>query len=79
MKVLVAQSCPALCDPIDYSPPDSLSMGFSKQEYWSGQPFLFPGELPNPEIEPGPPALQADSFLFKHQGSPIINISSFKR
>ena len=35
VKVLVAQSCPTLCDPIDYSPPDSLSMGFAKQEYWS--------------------------------------------
>ena len=35
----------------------SLSMGFSKQEYWSGLPFSFPGYLPNPGIEPRPSAL----------------------
>ena len=34
-----------------------LSMGFSKQEYWSGLPFPFPGDLPNPGIEPTFPAL----------------------
>ena len=39
-----------------------LSMGFSRQEYWSGLPLLSPGELPNPGIEPGFPALQADAF-----------------
>ena len=36
----------------------SLSMGFSRQEYWSGLPFPSPGNLPNPGIEPGSPALQ---------------------
>ena len=40
----------------------SLSMEFSKQEYWSGVPFSSPGDLPNPEIELGSPALQADSL-----------------
>ena len=39
-----------------------LSMGFSRQEYWSGLPFPFPGDLPNPGIEPGSPALRADAF-----------------
>ena len=34
-----------------------LSMGFSRQEYWSGLPFPFPEDLPNPGIEPGSPAL----------------------
>ena len=38
-----------------------LSMGFSRQEYWSGLPFPSPGDLPNPGIELGSPALQADS------------------
>ena len=38
------------------------SMGFSRQEYWSGLPFLSPGDLPNPGIEPGSPTLQADAF-----------------
>ena len=39
-----------------------LSMGFSRQEYWSGLPFPSPGDLPNPGIEPGSPVLQADSL-----------------
>ena len=39
-----------------------LSMGFSRQEYWSGLPFSFPGDLPNPGKEPGSPALHADSL-----------------
>ena len=37
-----------------------LSMGFSRQAYWSGLPFLSPGDLPDPETEPGSPTLQAD-------------------
>ena len=37
-------------------------MGFSRQEYWSGLPFPSPGDLPDPGIEPRPPALQADSL-----------------
>ena len=45
-------------------------MGFSRQEYWSGLPFLSPGDLPDPGIEPGSPALQADSLSLSHQGSP---------
>ena len=40
----------------------SLSMGFSRQEYWSGVPFPSPGDLPNPGIKPGSPALQADTL-----------------
>ena len=39
----------------------SLSMEFSKQEYWSRLPFPSPGDLPDPGIEPWSPALQADS------------------
>ena len=37
-------------------------MRFSRQGYWSGLPFPSPGDLPNPQIEPGSPALQADSL-----------------
>ena len=43
----VAQSCPTLCDPMDQAPP---SMGFSRQEYWSGLPFPSLGYLPDPGI-----------------------------
>ena len=39
-----------------------LSMEFSRQEYRSGLPFPSPGDLPNPRIKPGSPALQADSL-----------------
>ena len=47
-----------------------LSMEFSRQEYWSGLPFSFPGDLPDPEIEPGSPALQTGSLLFEPAGKP---------
>ena len=39
-----------------------LCMGFSRQEYWSGLPFPSPADLPDPGIEPGTPAFQADSL-----------------
>ena len=38
------------------------SMGFSRQEYWSGLPFPSPADLPNPEIEPGSPTLEANTL-----------------
>ena len=40
-----------------------LSMDFSRQEYWSGLPCSSPGDLPDPEIKPWSPALQADSTI----------------
>ena len=60
VKVLVAQSCLTLCNPMNCSCQASLSMEFSRQKYWSGLPFPSPGDLPNSGIEPGSPALQAD-------------------
>ena len=47
-----------------------LSMGFPRQEYWSGLPFPSPGDLPDPGIEPGSPALQADSLASEPPGKP---------
>ena len=47
-----AQLCLTLCNPMDYSPPDSSSMGFSRQEHQSGLPFPVPGNLPDQGIEP---------------------------
>ena len=44
------------------------SVGFSKQEYWSGLLFPAPGDLPDPGIEPGSPALQADALLSESPG-----------
>ena len=59
-----------------------LSMEFWRQEYWSGLPFPSPGELPNPGIEPGSPALQADSLQNcsqSHQGSLICLYTCLKQ
>ena len=72
MCAKLLQSYPTLCNPMDCSLPGS-SMGFSRQEYWSGLPSPPPGDLPNPGIEPRPPvtpALQADFLLLSHKGSP---------
>ena len=54
-------------------------MGFSRQEYWSGSPFPSPGDLPNPGIEPGSPALQADSLLTELQSHVDLMCSSLKK
>ena len=58
-------------------------MEFSRQEYWSGLPFLSPGDLPDPGIKPVSPvapALQADSLLLSHWGSPEqLLVVSFSR
>ena len=59
------QSCPTLCDPIDGSPAGYPSLGFSRQEHWSGLPFPSPGDLPDPGIKLASPALQANSLLEK--------------
>jgi len=47
-----------------------LSMEFSRQEYWSGLPFPFPGDLPNPDIKPRSPTLQADALSSEPPGKP---------
>ena len=46
------------------------SMGFSRQEYWSGLPFLSPGDLPDPGIKPRSPTLQADALTSEPPGKP---------
>ena len=58
----VTQSCPTLATTWAVARQAPLSMGFSRQEHWSGLPFPSPGDLPDPGIEPDSPALQADSF-----------------
>ena len=59
---LVAKSCQTLVTQWTVAHQARLSMGFSRQEYWSGLPFPAPGLLSNPGIEPRSPALQADSL-----------------
>ena len=54
------------------------SMEFSRQEHWSGLPFTCPGDLPNPGIEPGSPALWADALLFEPPGNSNYNNNQCK-
>ena len=49
------------------------SMGFSRQEYWSGLPFPSPGDLPEPGIEPASPAFQADALTFEPPGKHALH------
>ena len=48
------------------------SMGFSRQEYWSGMPLLSPGDLTDPGIKPRSPTLEADALTSELQGKPVI-------
>ena len=65
----VTQLCTTLCDPMDYT-----VLEFSRPEHWSQQPFPSPGDLPNPGIEPGSPALQVDSLPTELSGKPLITL-----
>ena len=58
-----------------------LSLGSSREEYWSGLPCPAPGDLPNPGMEPtsaASPALQANSLPLSHRGIPLSTVSSPK-
>ena len=59
---LVTKLCLTLVIPWTVACQAPLSMGFSRQEYWSGLTFLSPGNIPDAGIEPRSPALQADSL-----------------
>ena len=75
---LVAKSCPTLMTPWTVACQASLSMGFSRQEYWSELPFASPGALPDPGIKTRSPPLQADSLPTVLQGKPLsIYTTSF--
>ena len=65
------QLCLTVCDPMDCTYQAPLSLGFSRQEYWSRLPFPSPGDLPYPGIEPGSPALQTESLLSELPGKPL--------
>ena len=60
---------PTILKPVGHSSLAPLSLGFPRQEYCSGLPFLSPGDLPG--IEPGSPTLQAVSLALNYQGSPV--------
>ena len=67
------QSCLTLCNPI-IACHTTPSMGFSRPGYWSGLPFPSPGDLPDPGIEPGTPALPADALTSEPPGKPTITL-----
>ena len=69
---LAGQLCLTLCDRMECSPPDSSLLGISQTRILDGLPLPSPGDLSNPEIEPLSSALQADSLLLSHQGSPKL-------
>ena len=71
VQCFVAQACLTLCHPWTAALQAPLSMGFSRQEYWSGLPCPPPGDLPNLGIEPRSPALQADSLPSEPVGKPF--------
>ena len=74
------QSCPTLCDLWTVACQAPLSMGFSRQEYWSGLPCPLPGDLPNQGIKPispASPALQASSLSTDPLGKPWKTVWNF--
>ena len=74
---LVTESCLTLVTPWTVACQAPLSMGFLRQEYWSGLPFPPPGDLPHPGMEPASPAWQVDSLPLSHLGSPFSQLVSF--
>ena len=75
---LVTKSCPALVTPWTVACQAPLSIGFLRQECWSGLPFPSPGDLPNPGTEPLSPALQADSLSIEPAGKPSERMSTLE-
>ena len=71
----LAKLCPTLVTPWTATHQVPLSMGFPRQESWSGLPFPSPGDLPDPGIEPASPTWQADSLQTELQGKPIDDSS----
>ena len=69
---VVTKSCPTLVTLWTVACQAPLSLGFSRQEYWSGLPFPSPGNLPSPGIEPKSAALQADSLPSEPPGKPDV-------
>ena len=67
---LVPKLCPTLATSWTVVCQAPLSMGFSRQEYWSRLPFPFPGDLPDPGIELVSPALAGGFFIAKPPGKP---------
>ena len=79
VKVLVTQSCPALCNPMDCSSPGFSIHGNLQTRILQWVPFPSPGVLTDPGIEPRSPTLQADFLKSEYQGSPKSERNPKKR
>ena len=73
MGMLVAQSSPTLCDPMDSSPPGCLVHGDSPGKITGVGCHVLSWDLPNPGIKPKSPTLQADSLQFELPGKPMVD------
>ena len=71
-KCVSCSVCLTLCDPMDCRPLGFSVHGISRKEYQSGLPFPSPGDLSDPEIEPGSPTFQADSLLSEPAGKLVF-------
>ena len=75
MHAQLLQSCSALCDPMDCSPPGSSVHGVLQERVLEWVAVPPPGDLPDPGLEPvspESPALEADSLLLSRRGSPLV-------
>ena len=66
LVLLVAKSCPTFATPWTVALQAPLSIGFPREEYWSGLPFLSPGDLSDPGVEPMSPAFAGRSLLLSY-------------
>ena len=69
----VSQSCPTLCDPMDYSQPGSFVCGIFQAKILEWVAIPCSGDLPNPGIKPGSPACRQILYCLSHHGSPTMN------
>ena len=75
---LVTKLCLTLVTPWTVAHQSALSIGFSRQEHWSGLPFPSPGDLPDPGIEPKSPALLAGGFFTNRApGKPFPKVGNW--
>ena len=76
--MLVAQLCPTLCEPMNCSPEAPPSLEFSRQGYWNGLTFPFPGDLPDPGIEPRSSCIAGRFFTAEPPGKLFQIIFQYK-
>ena len=72
----VTRSCLTLRDPVDGSPPGSSVHGLLQERHWGALPLPPPGDLLDPGVQPGSPALQADSSPLSHRGGTGLILAS---